>query len=57
MIPQRQKLLFIERRQGGSGDVEPKMDRRGNFIDVLPARALSPNGRHFDFFVRNRHVR
>ena len=53
MIFQLQKTFFEEIGKGRDVDVEPQVDGGGNLVDVLPPRALGPNGMEFDLTEGN----
>jgi hypothetical protein len=48
LLLQLQQTFFIKLRQGGGGDVEAEVDRRGGFVNLLPAGALGADGGEFD---------
>ena len=57
MILQLEELFFVELRQRGSRDIEAQMNRRRDFINVLPASTLSTHRMDVDLCIRDRHVR
>src|SRR5207249_7540332 len=57
MILQLEELFFVELRQRGRRNIEAQMNRRRDFINVLPAGALRTHRTDVDLCIRNRHVR
>src|SRR5438309_11018368 len=57
MILQLEELFFVELRQRGSRNIEAHMNRRRDFINVLPAGTLRTHRMDVDLCIRDRHVR
>ena len=57
MILQLDEVFFVELGQRGSRNIEAHMNRRRDFIDVLPAGTLRTHSMDVDFCIRDRHVR
>ena len=57
MILQLEELIFVELRQRGRRNIEAQMNRRRDFIHVLPASTLSTHRMDVDLYIRDRHVR
>src|SRR5207247_5419186 len=57
MILQLEEVFLIELRQRGSRNIEAQMNRRRDFIHVLPAGPLRTHRMDVDLCIRDRHVR
>src|SRR2546426_486099 len=57
MILQLAELFFVELRQRGRRNIEAHMNRRRDFIDVLPTRTLRTHRMDVDLCIRDSHVR
>ena len=57
MILQLEELFFVELRQRGSRNIEAHMNRRRDFIHVLPTRPLRTHRMDVDLCIRDSNVR
>src|SRR2546422_932542 len=57
MILQLEELFFVERRQRGGRDIEAHMNRRRDFINVLPASTLSTHRMDVNLCLWDTNVR